>query len=63
MNYQHQCTKCGRDITARIVWLTFDQRINDYTDEDVPEEFSQGGFAFGEDCAGRILTERKHAQT
>ncbi len=51
------CERCGRPLEPdRIVWLELDQRTGKYTDVEVPEEFSQGAFAFGVDCAKAELS-------
>lgn len=51
------CERCGRPLESdRIVWLELDQRTGKYTDAEVPEEFSQGAFAFGVDCAKAELS-------
>lgn len=47
------CSRCGNKVDPRkVVHLELDQRINAYHDfGGVPEEDSQGGFEFGQDCA------------
>lgn len=56
------CERCGAKLAKdKIVWLELDQRTNTYTSEPVPQEFSQGGFAFGKDCAKIMIAE--HAKT
>ncbi len=51
------CEHCGAELKpGSVVWLTFDQRNGRYTDQPIPEEFSQGGFPFGKDCAKTILS-------
>jgi hypothetical protein len=49
------CECCGRKLDPkRAVLLELDQRDGTYHDfRDVPEEFSQGWFAFGPLCAKR----------
>lgn len=55
------CERCGRKLNPKkTAWLTLDQRTNTYTDQHVPDEFSQGGFEFGSDCAEILKAE--HAQ-
>lgn len=50
------CEECGARLDIRkAVWLTFDQRTGNYTDQDVPDEYSQGAFPFGRDCAKKLL--------
>lgn len=50
------CERCGKKITSgNEVWLNLDSRTNTYTDKDIPSEYSQGGFPFGEDCAKKML--------
>lgn len=46
------CERCGRRLSDDdTVWLELDQRTNTYTNKLVPQEHSQGSFAFGKDCA------------
>lgn len=53
------CERCGKELDpVKIVWLELDQRTNTFTDQEVPEDFSQGGFSFGPDCAKKVLKER-----
>jgi len=55
------CERCGAKLAEdKIFWLELDQRTGTYT-LDVPEKFSQGGFAFGQDCAKIMLTEHATA--
>lgn len=45
------CKRCDARLDIRkSVWLLLDQRTGTYTDQDVPDEFSQGAFAFGKNC-------------
>jgi hypothetical protein len=55
--FDHEfCTRCDRPLNpGQEAWLEFDQRTQTYTKREVPEEESQGVFAFGEDCARREL--------
>lgn len=55
-NRRLRCEKCNRPLLNddEIVWLEFDQRINKYTSAHVPEQYSQGGFPFGNDCAKKV---------
>lgn len=57
------CERCGARLDVRkSVWLVLDQRTGTYTDQDVPDEFSQGAFVFGKDCAEtekRLHTEAR----
>ena len=56
------CERCGAKLAGdKIWWLELDQRTGTYTDQEVPAEFSQGGFAFGKDCAKIMLAEHKAA--
>ena len=57
------CERCGAKLAGdKIWWLEYDQRTGTYSLEAVPEEFSQGGFSFGKDCAKIMLTEHAAAQ-
>jgi hypothetical protein len=57
------CERCGAKLAGdKIWWLELDQRTGTYTDQEVPAEFSQGGFAFGKDCAKIMLAEHKAAE-
>lgn len=52
---RERCTNCGKPLGRRIVWLELDQRDGTYHwSRDVPDEFSQGWFPFGLDCAARL---------
>lgn len=59
------CECCGRELKpGRSVWLELDQRDNTYHDfRDVPEEFSQGWFVFGNSCANRKRREARKARS
>ena len=58
------CTRCDKKLNPKkIVWLEYDQRTGTYTNEDVPAEFSQGGFAFGADCAEVEKARHKEEQS
>ena len=57
------CERCGAKLAGdKIWWLELDQRTGTYTDQEVPAEFSQGGFAFGKDCAKIMLAEHEAAE-
>lgn len=57
------CEHCKAKLNPdKAVWLELDQRTGTYTDQPVPEEFSQGGFPFGADCAKNMLAEHAAAQ-
>lgn len=49
------CIRCNAEIKD-IVWLEFDQRTSSYTDQEIPDEFNQGAFPFGRDCAKKELS-------
>lgn len=54
------CERCHAKLAEdKIWWLELDQRTGTYSLEAVPEEFSQGGFAFGADCAKIMLAEHE----
>lgn len=59
-----RCERCGEVLkTERIVWLELDQRNNTYhVFNDVPEDWSQGWFAFGRACAKRQIAEATKAR-
>jgi hypothetical protein len=57
---RQRCERCGEFLHPdRITWLEYDQRTSTYTDEEVPEKYSQGGFPFGARCA--IQEKKRHA--
>ena len=62
------CERCNAKLAEirngeyNIVWLELDQRTGTYTNQEVPTEFSQGGFPFGKDCAKIMLAEHEAAQ-
>jgi hypothetical protein len=57
---KNRCERCQEILKpGNEVWLELDQRTNTYTDLEVPQEHSQGGFPFGADCAKRAITEHK----
>lgn len=57
------CERCKAKLNPDMaVWLELDQRTGTYTDQPVPEEYSQGGFPFGADCARFALAEHIAAQ-
>ena len=57
------CERCKSKLNSdKAVWLELDQRTGTYTDQPVPEEYSQGGFPFGADCARVALAEHIAAQ-
>lgn len=57
------CERCGAKLAEeKIWWLELDQRTGTYSLAAVPEEFSQGGFAFGKDCAAIMIAEHETAQ-
>lgn len=46
------CVRCQQKLDPKkIVMLELDTRTDTYTDQDVPAEFSQGSFEFGNACA------------
>jgi len=50
------CENCGRELNPKkIKWLELDTRTNTFTDDELPEQYSQGGFPFGIACAKRVL--------
>lgn len=51
------CECCERKLNpAKIVWLELNNHTNLYHVEgEVPEEESQGMFAFGKACAAKII--------
>lgn len=52
------CQRCKAPLDIRkAVSLELDSRTNKYTNQPVPEEFSQGAFYFGAACAQRQLRE------
>jgi hypothetical protein len=58
------CERCHAKLAFESIWwLELDQRNGTYSLEAVPEEFSQGGFAFGKDCARIMLAEHAAAQS
>jgi hypothetical protein len=56
---KERCTNCDKILNLkRAIMLECDFRTGEYyLPGDVPEEFSQGGFWFGKDCAERLLKE------
>lgn len=53
------CERCGEKLKEGVeVWLELDTRTNTYTSNTVPDEHSQGSFAFGRRCAK--LAQAKH---
>ncbi len=54
MNEIEFCTRCNATL-ENVVWLEFDQRTNTYTNQEIPDEFNQGAFPFGKDCAKKEL--------
>lgn len=57
------CERCKSKLNPDMaVWLELDQRTGTYTDQPVPEKYSQGGFPFGADCARIALAEHIAAQ-
>lgn len=58
------CENCGRELNPKdITELELDKRDNTYhlpEANEIPEEFSQGVFSFGKDCAKKLLKESKH---
>jgi hypothetical protein len=53
------CERCHAKVKfSSIVWLEYDIRTGTYTDLFVPEQYSQGGFVFGADCAE--VEKRRH---
>jgi hypothetical protein len=60
---RRKCERCGEELHPdRLVWLEFDQRTSTYTNQDVPEKYSQGGFTFGAACAKRELARHHVAE-
>lgn len=61
-NERSKCQRCGESLhPKREVWLELDQRTNTYTAGEVPEQHSQGGFAFGKACAKKAQAEHDAA--
>jgi hypothetical protein len=62
------CERCKAKLAEHrngeynIVWLVLDQRTGTYTDKEIPDEFSQGAFPFGRDCAKVVLAEHEATQ-
>jgi hypothetical protein len=52
-----RCERCGQKLhPSKAVWLERSWRTNLYSKPGtVPESESQGGFAFGPDCARMVL--------
>lgn len=54
----YNCAVCGAVVDPnRAIWLELDLRDNSWHDpkaDPVPQEFSQGGFPIGRDCANKI---------
>lgn len=57
------CRRCNRELAPGTeVWLELDQRFGVYHDfGGVPEDQSQGEFAFGADCAERERAKARKA--
>lgn len=53
----YYCTRCGEKLDpTKITWLELNTNTGYYNKEgEVPEEESQGCFAFGTACAKRVL--------
>ena len=50
----HKCERYGEPL-KEPVWLELDWRDNSYhVAGEVPEQFSQGAFPFGPDCAKKV---------
>ena len=61
MTEKEYCERCGKELKySKIIWLELDQRTNTYSNQPVPYEYSQGGFAFGKDCA--MVEIKKHGE-
>lgn len=58
------CEKCGALLNPKsIVWLTLNNYSGTYTNaETVPDEYNQGAFPFGKDCAKQALAEHTKEQ-
>jgi hypothetical protein len=55
------CYLCGKPLSEQI-WLEMDAITGlCYRANHIPEERSQGSFAFGPDCAKRLLAESANA--
>lgn len=52
----NRCERCG-EVLTEVVWLTYDQRTNTYTNQTVPDEYNQGAFPFGKTCAKREIAK------
>jgi hypothetical protein len=60
---KNRCERCNDFLDPKKeVWLTYDQRTNTFTDLEIPEQYSQGGFPFGRACARRALKEHQLVQ-
>lgn len=59
------CERCGEELKPdRVSWLEFDQRTSTYVDPEqvaVPDDDSQGLFAFGRSCARTVLQNEGEA--
>jgi hypothetical protein len=55
------CMKCAKKLDPeKTVWLELDQRIDAFHDfGGVPNEYSQGAFEFGPDCAKLMRKEAR----
>ena len=62
--FSSTCECCGRLLNpAKFVALELDQRDNTFHDfMDVPENMSQGWFAFGSTCANKKRKEARKAR-
>lgn len=56
---RERCERCGEEVHPdREVWLELSTSTGLFTDPKVqalPEDESQGGFCFGQDCATAVL--------
>jgi len=53
------CQNCSKLLTGKIVWLELDQRVNEYTEDKIAKEYSQGAFPFGLSCSKIMLLRYK----
>jgi hypothetical protein len=55
----YHCQICGAVVNPdKAVWLELDLRDNSWHDpktDPVPQEYSQGGFPIGRDCAKKVV--------
>lgn len=62
MTIRKRCERCNEFLHPdREVWLEYDRRVLKCTDQEVPEQYNQGGFPFGKACAKKEIEEWKQA--